>query len=127
MLFLVISSFADIDFLIRGEIPRAALVISCEKHDKASVNNFVDWVISILSSFHDLILEKVSVEPMNGLLRAVVPTCIDPFATLRILPCTVDLGNDWFGKVVCILDVDPVAYSSVKSVKIALVFSGVGQ
>jgi len=124
MLFLVVSSFADIDFLIRGEISRTALVISCEKHDKASVNNFIDWVISILSSFHDLILEKVSVEPMNGLLRAVVPTCIDPFATLRILPCTVDLGDDWLGKVVCILDMDPVAYSSVR---IASVFSGAGQ
>ena len=124
MLFLVVSSFADIDFLIRGEISRTTLVISCEKHDKASVNNFVDWVISILSSFHDLILEEVSVEPMNGLLRAVVPTCIDPFATLRILPCTVYLGDDWLGKVVCILDMNPVAYSNVR---IAPVFSGAGQ
>lgn len=46
---------------------------------------------------------------MDGLLWSIVPAGVDPFLTIRVLPCTVDLGYDGFGHIIWVLYVNPIS------------------
>lgn len=112
MLLFVVPRFANIYFLVVRKTARPAFVVPSDEHDKASINNLVYLMIPILSSFDNFVLIKVTIESVDGLLWTVIPTSVDPFTALRVLPCTVDLSHDGFGEIIRILDVYPIACSA---------------
>lgn len=67
-------------------------------------------MISVLSSLNNFVGIEVLLILMHGLLRSIVPTCIDPLLALVVLPGAVDLGNDGFRNVVRVLYVNPIAH-----------------
>lgn len=113
MLLFVISCFTDIDFLICWEISRSSFVVPREEHNEASIHNLIYGMVTILASLDDLIFKKMTVISVHRLLGSVVPTSINPFGAILILPCAVDLSNNWFSEVVGVLDMYPVASNIV--------------
>jgi hypothetical protein len=95
MLFLVIAGLTNIDFFVFRKPAWPAFVESSKKHDETTINYLINWVVSILPSFHNFILKEVFVESMNSLLRSIIPACIYPFGTILILVSAVDLSNNW--------------------------------
>ena len=105
---LVISRFTNIHGFVRRESTRPAFGEPRDKHDKAVVQNIPDLVISVLPSFDYFVFEEVLFKAMYCLLRAVVPTSVDPFLAFAILPCPIDLRNDGLRQVVGVTNVNPV-------------------
>lgn len=107
----VVARLTDVYVLVVREPARSALVESCHKHDETAVNNFTDLVVAILASLDNFMFEKVLLVPMHSLLRAVVPTCVDPSLPSSVLPHPIDLRHNWLGQVVGISDMNPVPYN----------------
>jgi hypothetical protein len=109
MLLLVVSSLADVDILVGRESSRSTFVVSSNEHDKASIDNLINSMVSILTSFDDFVFQEMTVKSMDGLLGSVVPAGIDPFGAILILPRPENLSHDRFGQIIRVLNVDPVA------------------
>jgi hypothetical protein len=109
----VISGFANVNLLVNWKSTRTAFVVASEEHYEAAVHNFIDLVISVLPSLDDLILEEVFFVLMDRLLRPVVPACIDPLQSLRILPGTIYLSHNRLCEIIWILEMNPIACNFV--------------
>lgn len=110
MLLFVVSCLANVNLFVGREVARSTFVVASEEHDETAIYNLVDGMIAILSSLDNLILIEVAIEAVDGLLGTVIPAGIDPLVALGILPCAVDLGDNRLGEVVCVLEVNPVAF-----------------
>jgi len=108
VLFFVVPRFANIDIFVTRKAPRSALAVACDEHDETSIHNLIDLMITVLSCFDNLVLEEVTIKPVHGLFRAVEPAGVDPFVALCVLPSAVYLSNNRFGKVVRVLNVNPI-------------------
>lgn len=109
MLFLVISGFADINFLVRGKIAWSTFVVACEEHHKAAIHHFIDGVITVLPCLDNFTIIEVPIKAVDSLLWTIIPACIDPLLSICVLPCPVDLSHNGLGKIVGILNMHPVA------------------
>jgi hypothetical protein len=105
---LVVPRLTHIYRLIRRESPWTTAAKTGDKHDKASVEDILDPVISILPGFDHFMLEEELVHSMHGLFWSIVPACIDPSLALTILPSSIDLRNDRLAEIVGVSDMDPV-------------------
>lgn len=115
VLLLIVACLAHVDFLVGWEVARAAFVVTCEEHDEAAVDYFIDGMVAILAGLDDFILIEVTVEAMDSLLGAIVPASVDPFVAICVLPGTVKLSHNGLGEIVGVLDVHPVAYRTLAS------------
>jgi hypothetical protein len=108
VLCLVVPAFAYINILVWRKPSWSTFVVTREEHDKAAVDNLIDWVVAVLARLEDFVVEEMSIKPMHCLLRAIVPASIDPFSTIGILPRSIYLSNDGLCQVVGVLNVNPV-------------------
>lgn len=109
-LFFVVSRLANIDLLLGRETTRSSLVKSSNKHDKASVKNFASLMVPVLTGFDDFVLIELLVEPVDGLLRSIVPASVEPAQAFAILPNSVYLSDSWFCEVIGIANVNPISW-----------------
>jgi hypothetical protein len=105
----VVARLAHVDLLVLREVARPTLVVPGDEHNEAAVHDFVDAMITILTSLDHFVFQKVSIETMHSLLGSVVPTGVHPLSAIRILPGAINLGHDGLGEIVRILYVHPVA------------------
>lgn len=115
MLLFIVPRFADIDFFVLGKTARSALVVTRYEHDKASVDDFFNAMISILACLDNFVLKKVLFKPMNSLFGAVVPAGVDAIFPGFVNVSAIYLRNNGFGQVVGVGDVHPIAYASMVS------------
>ena len=108
MLFFVVSCFADIHLPIGWCPAWSAFCESRVEHYKAPVDQFVDLVVSILSSFEDLVRPKVLLKMMYSLLGSVIPARVHPLLTVGIFPSPVDLSRNRLGDIISVSNVHPV-------------------
>ncbi len=108
MLLFVVPCFANIDFLVFGEIPRTPLGVPGYEHDKAAIYDFTDTMVTILTRLDNFIFEKVFVNPVNRLLRSVIPAGIYPLLAGTVLPRAIDLSHNRFRQVIRVGDMNPV-------------------
>jgi hypothetical protein len=73
-------------------------------------------MISILTSLDHFVFEKMFLISVDCLLGSIIPTRIDPFLTFRILPSSIDLGNDGLREIVRILKMDPITFLLVSMI-----------
>ena len=109
VLLFIVTSFTNIDLLVRRQIPWASPAVASEEHHKATINDLINAMVSILAGFHHLVRVKMLLEVVNGLFRAIIPACIDPLFILGILPCPIDLRHNGLGHIIWVLNVNPVS------------------
>jgi len=78
-LLLVVPRLAHVHGLVCRQPARPPPGKAGDEHDKAAVLDIVDAVVAVLARLDHLVLIKVLVEPVNRLLRAVIPARIYPF------------------------------------------------
>ena len=108
MLLLVVTRFADVDLLIGGKTTGSTFVVAGMEHDKTTIYDFVNLMVSILTSLDDLIWIEMLVKAMDCLLRTIVPAGIDVSRSRRILPGAKDLRNNWLGQIIRVLNMHPI-------------------
>lgn len=109
MLLFVVTCLAHVHFFVRWKASRSSLVVTGKKHNEASIDYFVNLMISVLASLNNFVLKEMLLVSMNCLFWSVIPASIDPFVSLPVLPGTIYLSNYRFCDVVWILKVNPVA------------------
>jgi hypothetical protein len=110
MFFFIVSSLTHIDVLVWGKIAGAASAVASEEHDETTVDNFLDPMITVLASLDHFVGVEMLLKVMDSLLRSIIPASIDPLLVLRVLPCSVDLGDNGLGHIVGVLNVHPVTH-----------------
>jgi hypothetical protein len=108
MSLLIVSGFAYVQLDVWRQTAWSSFEVSCCEHDETSAFHLINGVVSIPSSFHDLIGQEVFVEAMYSLLRSVVPTDIHHWLSVGVTVGPVNLRWDWLGKIIWVADVDPV-------------------
>lgn len=108
MLFLIVPRLADVDVLVDGEPPRPAFIVTGEEHDETAIDNLFNGMIAILARLDHFVFIKMAIESMDRLLRPVIPTGVDPFTSFAILPRAIYLCDNGFGKIIGVLNVDPI-------------------
>jgi hypothetical protein len=78
-LLLVVPCLAHVHGLVCWQPTRPAPRISRDEHDKAAVLDVFDAVVAVLTRLDHLVFVEVLVEPMDCLLRAVIPAHVHPF------------------------------------------------
>lgn len=112
-LFLIVPCLADIYFLVWGKPTGSALRKSRDEHDEAAVDNLFYAVVAILPCLDHFLLVEMLLESMHRLFWTIVPACVDPDLSGRILPNPIELGNNGFGQVIVVTNVYPVAFVAV--------------
>ena len=100
---LVVTCLTNVNFFVGWEATRSALVIASEEHHEASINYFIDLVVSVLTSLDNFVLKEVLFVSMNCLLRSIIPASVDPFVAISVLPSAVYLSNYRLCNVVGVL------------------------
>jgi hypothetical protein len=69
-------------------------------------------VVAVLARLHHLVFVEMLLVVVDRLLGSIVPTGIDPFVALSILPRAIDLGDDGLPRVIRVVNVYPVAFNT---------------
>ena len=107
--FLIVARFAHVHVFVGRKTPWSTLIKAGYKHDKATVKQLANLMVSILSRFDDFVFEEKLFVSVDCLLRAVIPARIDPFLPSPILPGPEYLCDNWFSQVIWIPNMNPIA------------------
>jgi hypothetical protein len=65
-------------------------------------------VVTVLAGFDDFVLIKSLLDPMYSLLRAVIPTRVDPYLPIGIFPGTENLSHCGLVRIIWVYKVNPI-------------------
>lgn len=109
MLVLVVSIFANVDFFVGRKSSRTASAEARNEHHEATIDNLFDTMVSVLACLDDLVFEEMPVKSMHSLLGSVIPARVDKFSARCVLPCSIDLCDNWLRQIIRVLDMNPVS------------------
>lgn len=109
MSFLIVSGLAYVNLDVGRQAAGSSFEVAGCEHDKTPSFNFVNRMIPISSSLDDFIGKEVFVESVNGLLWSIIPAYVYHRLSVGAAVGSIDLSGNWFGEVVRIPYVNPVA------------------